>query len=234
MLCTLKNFPWLFLVLAPWWPSNGFRLHHHESDAGSRWAHLLRFTEPPALELQTKVRENFTITEKTPTRAFSFSWLKLPASAFTFKTLYLACYTDLVGIIKQEKTLVGAFFMMVKSPWNFVRSSTAQSNAKRNSDQANIFPATISLHLQFCMPPHSKTVHRSCVTRLVCRARVNWLQWTYTGQMTSRGGEMTMYLQLCGRRQSRDTLSVCGVLQSEALASLSSGERAGWCMEWWL
>ena len=106
MLCTLKNFPWLFLVLAPWWPSNGFRLHHHESDAGSRWAHLLRFTEPPALELQTKVRENFTITEKTPTRAFSFSWLKLPASAFTFKTLYLACYTDLVGIIKQEKTLV--------------------------------------------------------------------------------------------------------------------------------
>ena len=146
MLCTLKNFPWLFLVLAPWWPSNGFRLHHHESDAGSRWAHLLRFTEPPALELQTKVRENFTITS---TRAFSFSWLKLPASAFTFKTLYLACYTDLVGIIKQEKTLVGAFFMMVKSSWNFVWSSTAQSNAKRNSDQANIFPATISLHLQF-------------------------------------------------------------------------------------
>ena len=68
-----------------------------------------------SIEFQTKVRENFTITEKTPTRAFSFSWLKLPASAFTFKTLYLACYTDLVGIIKQEKTLVGAFFMIKSS-----------------------------------------------------------------------------------------------------------------------
>ena len=33
-----------------------------------------------------------------------------------------------------------------------------------------------------------------------------------------------MYLQLCGRRQSRDTLSVCvcGVLQSEVLASVMS------------
>ena len=205
MLCTLKNFPWLFLVLAPWWPSNGFRLHHHESDAGSRWAHLLRFTEPPALELQTKVRENFTITS---TRAFSFSWLKLPASAFTFKTLYLACYTDLVGIIKQEKTLVGAFFMMVKSPWNFVRSSTAQSNAKRNSDQANIFPATISLHLQFCMPPLSKTVHRSCVTSSAWKS-----SRTYTGQMTSRGGEMSKCTCNCAGGGNLETLylyAVCG------------------------
>ena len=32
-----------------------------------------------------KVREYFTITEKAPTRAFS--WLKAPISAFTFKTL---------------------------------------------------------------------------------------------------------------------------------------------------
>ena len=31
------------------------------------------------------VREDFTITEKAPTRAFS--WLKAPTSAFTFKTL---------------------------------------------------------------------------------------------------------------------------------------------------
>ena len=38
-----------------------------------------------AVELQTKVREDFTITEKAPTRAFS--WLKAPTSAFTFKTL---------------------------------------------------------------------------------------------------------------------------------------------------
>ena len=33
----------------------------------------------------TKVREGFTITEKAPSRAFS--WLKVPSSAFTFKTL---------------------------------------------------------------------------------------------------------------------------------------------------
>ena len=32
-----------------------------------------------------KVREDFTITEKAPTR--TFSWLKGPTSAFTFKTL---------------------------------------------------------------------------------------------------------------------------------------------------
>ena len=37
------------------------------------------------LELQTEVREDFTITEKAPNRAFS--WLKAPTSAFTFKTL---------------------------------------------------------------------------------------------------------------------------------------------------
>ena len=36
-------------------------------------------------ELQTKLREDFTIMEKAPTRAFS--WLKVPTSAFTFKTL---------------------------------------------------------------------------------------------------------------------------------------------------
>ena len=36
-------------------------------------------------ELQTEVHEDFTITEKAPTRAFS--WLKAPTSAFTFKTL---------------------------------------------------------------------------------------------------------------------------------------------------
>ena len=37
------------------------------------------------LELQTKVREYFTITEKAPTRAFS--WLKTATTPFTFKTL---------------------------------------------------------------------------------------------------------------------------------------------------
>ena len=38
------------------------------------------------LELQTEVREDFTITEMAPTRAFS--WLKPPTSAFTIRTLY--------------------------------------------------------------------------------------------------------------------------------------------------
>ena len=37
------------------------------------------------LELQTKVREDFTITKKATPRAFS--WLKVPTNAFTFKTL---------------------------------------------------------------------------------------------------------------------------------------------------
>ena len=37
------------------------------------------------LELQTKVREDFASKEKAPTRAFF--WLKVPYSAFTFKTL---------------------------------------------------------------------------------------------------------------------------------------------------
>ena len=36
------------------------------------------------VELQTKVREDFIIMKKAPTRAFS--WLK---AAFTFKTLFL-------------------------------------------------------------------------------------------------------------------------------------------------
>ena len=38
-----------------------------------------------SLELQTKVKRRFVITEKAPTRAFS--WLKAPNSAFTFKEL---------------------------------------------------------------------------------------------------------------------------------------------------
>ena len=39
----------------------------------------------PLVELQTKVREDITITEKASTRASC--WLKVPTSAFTFKTL---------------------------------------------------------------------------------------------------------------------------------------------------
>ena len=37
------------------------------------------------VELQTKVREVFTITERVPTRAFS--WLKAHTGTFTVKTL---------------------------------------------------------------------------------------------------------------------------------------------------
>ena len=37
------------------------------------------------LELQMKVPEDFTITEKVPTRAFS--WLKVPTNTLTLKTL---------------------------------------------------------------------------------------------------------------------------------------------------
>ena len=37
------------------------------------------------IELETKVLEDVKITEKAPTRAFS--WLKAPTKAFTFKTL---------------------------------------------------------------------------------------------------------------------------------------------------
>ena len=37
------------------------------------------------LESYSKVREDFTITEKATTRAFS--WLKAPISTFTFKAL---------------------------------------------------------------------------------------------------------------------------------------------------
>ena len=37
------------------------------------------------VELQTNLREDFTIMEKAPARVFS--WLKAPTSTFTFKTL---------------------------------------------------------------------------------------------------------------------------------------------------
>ena len=42
---------------------------------GARWR----------VELQTRVREDFTIMEKAPIRAFS--WLKAATTVFTFKTL---------------------------------------------------------------------------------------------------------------------------------------------------
>ena len=39
-----------------------------------------------AVKLQTNLREDFTITKKAPTRAFS--GLKVPTNASTFKTLF--------------------------------------------------------------------------------------------------------------------------------------------------
>ena len=68
-----------------------------------------------AIELQTKVKrcEDFTITEKAPTKAFS--WLKAPSSAFTLKTL-LRHYTMhpnskpiLHSSVINMKALVGTF-----------------------------------------------------------------------------------------------------------------------------
>ena len=49
------------------------------ADTGGLLTMLIMLT----LELQPKVREDLTITEKAPTRAFS--WLKAPTRAFTFK-----------------------------------------------------------------------------------------------------------------------------------------------------
>ena len=42
-----------------------------------------------SVELQTKIREDITITEKAPIRAFS--WLKVAISPFTFETLLRNC-----------------------------------------------------------------------------------------------------------------------------------------------
>ena len=53
--------------------------------------HRACFSGSSKLELETKVRKDFTIMEKVPTRAFS--WLKAPTSAITFNTL-LRHYAD--------------------------------------------------------------------------------------------------------------------------------------------
>ena len=54
------------------------------------------------LELQTNLSEDFTITEKVPTGAFS--WLKVPTSIFTFKTL---CQMDVDPMV--SKSEIGHF-----------------------------------------------------------------------------------------------------------------------------
>ena len=50
------------------------------------WQLRLRWFLPWPRELQTKVRQDFTITLRAPTNK-AFSWLKAPRSAFTLKTL---------------------------------------------------------------------------------------------------------------------------------------------------
>ena len=60
-------------------PGSGLELDNTQADSRSD------ITWGQALEVHTKIPEDFTITEKAPTRAFS--WLEAPTSAFTFKTL---------------------------------------------------------------------------------------------------------------------------------------------------
>ena len=48
--------------------------------------HCVDVIYPSGVELQTKIREDFTITERTLLGARDFSWLKTPSSSFTFET----------------------------------------------------------------------------------------------------------------------------------------------------
>ena len=74
-----------------WDGQDGEEEEHDEAlDADTLVVPLNPARAGPLVELQTKVREDFTITEKAPTRASS--WLKVPTSALTFKTL---CQTGL-------------------------------------------------------------------------------------------------------------------------------------------
>ena len=52
---------------------------------GFKYSVACEATSSFGVEVQTKVREDFTITEKAHT--WAFSWLKAPTSTFTFKTL---------------------------------------------------------------------------------------------------------------------------------------------------
>ena len=74
--------------------------------------HAIGQTTCCRLEIQTKLREDIAITERAPTRAFS--WLKAPTKAFTFKTL------ELVGTFNKEKALVEAFSVILKTSRIFV------------------------------------------------------------------------------------------------------------------
>ena len=79
---------WLLLCLLltpgqrrPGQPQVGGRTKRRGADTGDQGD---RSPDCP-LEIQTKANRRFVITEKDPTRAFS--WLKAATTAFTFKTL---------------------------------------------------------------------------------------------------------------------------------------------------
>ena len=58
----------------------------------------LRLGSP--LELSTNLREDFMITDKDPTRAFS--WFKAPTSTFTFKNLLIYAKHRALGLRKEK------------------------------------------------------------------------------------------------------------------------------------
>ena len=67
------------------------RAWHNGPPPRSWWRYSAGMGEALQLELQTKVREDFTITKKAS------SWLKAPASAFTIKTPCKTAGTYLAG-----------------------------------------------------------------------------------------------------------------------------------------
>ena len=86
-------------------PGSGLELDNTQADSRSD------ITWGQALEVDTKIREDFTITEKAPTRAFT--WLKAPTRHYAKHAL-----TDCA--FNQVEALAGAFSVIVKSPLTFV------------------------------------------------------------------------------------------------------------------
>ena len=78
-------------VSPPWRGQSGnvWGLRREHEVMATKWVIRYHICIQPPLELQTYLREvwSFTITEKAPTR--SYSWLKAHTSAFIFKNLNL-------------------------------------------------------------------------------------------------------------------------------------------------
>ena len=138
--------PFILIILSA--QHNTHPLHpqpwNQRSDPGGKW----ELDCGVGLELQTKVREIFIITDKAPTRAFS--WLKVHTGTLRIKANETTCpWCDdfcigvptsyfhestpvqhsvlnvkaLVGASNQEKALVGGFFVIVNSSQTFVWNS---------------------------------------------------------------------------------------------------------------